>query len=455
MTTLRAPFGWPVLRLPPDSGLLLHWPAPPTSSAPAGGWLRFTVSVDDREVKTVAVRLAESGTFLGTLELPYAHSLEPFHLRLSPEAYAAAAREGVRLSLQSGSVPLQLLDHALPPGAEALAPQLVPDTRPRDVETAFFERLGSLASVQTFGWMEGCVLDGLHDLHERSRSPRWRAALDAHLALFVTPSGELVYEDPRGRPADGRIYGIEGTLPFAVLAKISPRHPLLELMLRFYREKLSADGRFARPEHNTAEGSYTIAYPLAVIAGQRRDFALASLAADVLRVRRESLHRTDGIWLRHEPDGSRSFRSWARGVAWYLLGLARTLEHLGDLTPTADLADDFRSAAAWALRHQRSDGLWHNYLDDPAVLVDTSGSAGIAAAIARGARAGFLDASALDAAHRCWNGLLPFLTPDGFLDGAAQSNRGGEALQRGPCRVLSPMGMGLMGQLAAALEIAR
>jgi hypothetical protein len=47
--------------------------------------------------------------------------------------------------------------------------------------------------------------------------------------------------------------------------------------------------------------------------------------------------------------------------------------------------------------------------------------------------------------------LLGHLTPDGLLGGAAPANRGGESLQRSAHRVLSPMGMGLMGQLAAAL----
>nr|WKN34271.1 hypothetical protein K4G66_17985 [Tunicatimonas sp. TK19036] len=48
-----------------------------------------------------------------------------------------------------------------------------------------------------------------------------------------------------------------------------------------------------------------------------------------------------------------------------------------------------------------------------------------------------------------WNGLLTYLTSDGLLDGVAQSNRGGEALQRSDYRVISQIGMGLMAQLYA------
>lgn len=127
---------------------------------------------------------------------------------------------------------------------------------------------------------------------------------------LITADNRLVYEDPRGHPADGQIYGIEGALPFAQLAKISPTdHPLLALALDFFRAKLNPDGTFAHPEAYTAEGGYTIAYPLAVLAQTRRDPDLATLAANVLRVRRASLRQRDGLWLRHHEDDTRTFRS--------------------------------------------------------------------------------------------------------------------------------------------------
>jgi unsaturated rhamnogalacturonyl hydrolase len=453
MPELRAPFNWPVLRINPGQSLPLTAPAP-TTPAPNGGWLRVTVSVDDREEKLLSVRLPSGARELGVIDLRYAHSLEPFQLRLNASDYAAAAREGVILTLTQATYPLQLLAHALPADAVPLAPQLIPDV-PADRLAAFFDVLASRASAQTFGWMEGCVLDALHDLHTVTGEPRWRAALDAHFALFIAPDNRLVYEDPRGHPADGRIYGIEGALPFTQLAKIAPTgHPLLTLALDFFQSKLHPDGTFTHPESITAEGSYTIAYPLAVLAQTRRDPALAQLSANVLRVRRESLRRPDGLWLRHHPDDTRTFRSWARGVAWYLLGLVRSLEHLEGLTDTGDLKTEFHAAATWALGYQRTDGLWGNFLDDDATLYDTSGAAGIAAAFARGANAGLLPADTfIPAAIRCWNALPAHLTPDGFLDGVAQSNRGGDPLQRGPYRVLAPMGMGLMGQLSAALNL--
>jgi len=53
--------------------------------------------------------------------------------------------------------------------------------------------------------------------------------------------------------------------------------------------------------------------------------------------------------------------------------------------------------------------------------------------------------------ERTWEGLMQHLTPDGLLKQVAQSNKGGETLQRSGYRVISQMGMGLMGQLYAYL----
>lgn len=445
----RAPFRWPIMRLAPRTDTPLR-PRAAVASCASGGWLRISVAISDYDQKQVVVHLADGSKQLGTFDLRCAHSLAPFQLRLSAEDYAEVARQGVILNLSVGASPLWIFAHGLPSDAASFEPTLAPDIA-GDPLARFFGLLASRATAQPFGWMEGCVLDALHDLHAATGDARWRAAFDAHLALFVTEDNRLVYEPPGGRPADGTIYSIEGTLPFAPLAKFAPDHPLLALALDYLCGRHNPDGTFIEPEAYTAEGSYTIAYPLAALAQARRDSNLASLAANVLRVRHARLRRPDGLWLRRHTDDSLTFRSWARGVAWYLLGLARSIEHLEDLTDTADLKIELRDAAEWALRWQRSDGLWGNYLDDNEALQDTSGSAGIAAAFARGVGLGLLPDVFRDAAERCWSGLLRHLTPDGFLDGASQGNRGGEPLQRAPYRVLSPMGMGLMGQLAAAL----
>jgi len=161
------------------------------------------------------------------------------------------------------------------------------------------------------------------------------------------------------------------------------------------------------------------------------------------------------FWRTSEPkDGvvQKGNRAWARGIAWQMLGFARTLRELNHRSDLADCIKSFQQLAAWVLPYQRDDGLWSVFVDQPQLTPDTSGSAGIAAALAIGAQQGWLDEDAKVAAAKTLAGLKLHLTQDGFLGGVAQANKGGEGLQRGEYRVIYQMGMGLMAQLIAALE---
>jgi unsaturated rhamnogalacturonyl hydrolase len=55
-------------------------------------------------------------------------------------------------------------------------------------------------------------------------------------------------------------------------------------------------------------------------------------------------------------------------------------------------------------------------------------------------------------ARKAWQALTGELTPDGYLANTAQNNKGGEELQRGGYRVISPHAIGLLAQLSAALD---
>lgn len=72
---------------------------------------------------------------------------------------------------------------------------------------------------------------------------------------------------------------------------------------------------------------------------------------------------------------------------------------------------------------------------------------GISAAILIGIKEGLLPETYRRYAEKCWKTLPDYLTPDGFLKGVSQDNRGGVALQEGDYRVIAQMGMGMMAQL--------
>jgi unsaturated rhamnogalacturonyl hydrolase len=73
---------------------------------------------------------------------------------------------------------------------------------------------------------------------------------------------------------------------------------------------------------------------------------------------------------------------WARGNAWAALTMARALElvdvhHASFMIIEGSLRDQLSTL----VRLQDESGLWHTVLDDPDLYVETSGSAGIAAAL--------------------------------------------------------------------------
>jgi unsaturated rhamnogalacturonyl hydrolase len=263
-----------------------------------------------------------SGKELGILDVRYGHVFQPYELSLAASDATAAPREGVRLRMVKGAVPAFFLHpdaHAELPNV-ALRPHLL-DARSA-VPAAEFpcQLLLSTDSVQMFGWMQGCTLDGLLAAEPAWKEERVMPVLQAHLGLFFRPDGSVVYEDPRSEPADNRIYGIEGLLPYAVLAHVQPNHGALDLAARSARSRAGSDG-VIDGANTTTEGCYTLAYPLAAIARAKEDAGLAALALHNLIVHKERLTSEDAIYQRAAASGEKGFRNWSRGVAWYLLAL--------------------------------------------------------------------------------------------------------------------------------------
>jgi len=446
----RLPFGWKAFAVGAPGATnkpVLKWEKLPQTGPSR---LRFTVAVDMREEKIVEVRLAESKTRIGEFDIRFAPVLEPLELSLNEAETRKVADEGVILEMTKGSEPAWFFQVEPNAGRRAaLMPHLLLWNDP-DPLSEFYDRLASLVSLQPWGWMEGCVLDGLHDLFQATGETRFEEALQDHLSHFFDGQKTLVYESPRSEPRDGVISDIESTLPHAVLARRSPEHPVLDKVIEFWRAHLDAEGCVQDGGMTSAEGSYTVGYPMMVIGAQRNSEALTSLALKQVRLRKERLVHEGDCWLRHHSDGHRTYQNWARGVAWYSLGLVRVLCELESNQEVDDLAAELNRLAGWVSGYQREDGLWNCFLHQD-VPPDTSGSAGIAAALAIAVSNELLPDSYLAISQKTFSGLRPFLTPDGLLGGVAQSNRGGESLQQSDYRVISQMGMGLMAQLSAAL----
>ncbi|NOU94700.1 hypothetical protein GC093_15940 [Paenibacillus sp. LMG 31456] len=423
--------------------------------------LRITVALDYRDARRVEVTLLQSNELIGTVDIRYAYVFQPFEILLTAEQTAAALAGGLRLELKDGKQPLWIFD-SLNEAEERVffTPHLVVGEPESRVEEALNTML-SHHSLQPFGWMEGCVLDGLHSLRPLLGADRVDPVLDLHFRQFFNDHGDLLYEDLHGHKADGTFTTIEATLPLAVITKYRPDHPVIHKAVEFFEARgLKGGGAIMDEDMVSAEGSYTVAYPLAVMARhlERRDMAEQAIAQVLLR--RDFLARDQHVYLRYlQRSQEHTFRSWARAFSWYCLGLVKTCSELKDspfasLAGIAELEAEITRIAQAVTDWRQPSGLWSCFLDDAATGIDTSGSAGISAALALAAGRNLLPASYMEIAKHNLLELSSYLTPDGILTGVAQHNAGGMDLQRGGYRVCSQMGLGLWAQLYAYVNLA-
>lgn len=366
-------------------------------------------------------------------------------LYLELPAAVAARLHAEPLTVRSaGPEPLWLI--APETRAASLAPQVL-SGQAADPLGAALDRLAEPA-LAPFGWMGGCVLEALAQAARGSaQGTRYARALEAWLDCYLTPAG-FAYDSARSERLAGRFESIETTLPVAAIARVRPGHPALDAAVDFWNEARKADGS-VRDHSFTAEGSYTVAYPMLVLGRQRGEARLIEDAWRQLRMRREELVHSGDLYLRCY-DGKRSFRNWTRGIAWYLLGLTQGLIEADSAAP-ADLRAHLAERAAWIAARQRPDGLWDNFLDEPGPPPDASGSCGIAAALLNASKAGLLQADCRNLAERALKGALGHVQADGYLGSVAPNNKRGEEHQHTQRRTCEPFALGLLGQLAAAL----
>jgi len=412
-----------------------------------------TASSFHNDKKKIEISIPTVETILGMLDLQHSPSFQISELTIDKEQVPLVKKHGIRLKLIDGQEPVYFFSgNNNRNESHILLPHLFfTENNTHKGEEEYFDRLYSLNSIQDFGWMEGCVLDGLWQIYTRKKASTALETIQAHLKLFfgeITDSQEM---SANAEEKNYKISSIESTLPFAVFANLYPEHPALKDVEDFWNSKLKSHGGIV-DYSITAEGCYTVAYPMAVLSKVLKRPDLAAMALQQLRIRKK-LVESGNVYLRYYPDkNNRAYKNWARGISWYMLGLIRTISILEESEDVNDLKEEFIRVSNFALKHQKSDGLWNCFIDDENTITDTSGSAGIAAAIASGISQGLLDQSLKDRILQTWNGLHSYLTEDGLLTGAAQSNSGGQALQRSDYRVISQMGMGLMGQLYAYID---
>ncbi len=426
--------------------------APRVSDAAHCG-LRLTNALDVREDHVIDVA-TPNGQSIGRFEVRFAGLYQVQDMPLTAVQARAVMAHGAVLKRVSGSSPIWFFAPS-PEATPAPDPVQLPHVLIADAgepSKQFEQRLRGLVMLQGFGWQSGCVSEGILDLAEARKDPGLLPVVDRYQAMYFTPHG-VAFESPRSQLYTDRVGGMEEPLPWATLARRQPDHPALEIARTFLMSESVIKNDVSRDHALTTEGCYTVAYPTAVLSRVLNQPELATIALRQLEARRlATIHQGD-IYQRGSMglNESTRLRNWCRGACWYYLGLVRTIEALNDARAVKAWLPEIRRVADFLRQHQRSDGLWGNFIHDRNSVADTSGSAGLAAALARAHAAGWLKDEARQAAQRTLAGLNGHLTPDGLLGGAAQSNKGGDAMQEGNYRVIYQMGMGLKAQLMAAL----
>ncbi len=443
----RVPFGWSASGIYPGESVVLK-----TAEKISNGnlWFRISVAQEIRDEKLLHLYLPNSGEYLGSVDIRFSSVLVPYEVKINQKYIREINKQGLKLTLESKSPFWFFSQPATNLNNQAFLPHIISSESEKGSVNEFLNCFTSVNSVQAFGWREGTVLDGLWQLYSKINNKKSLEALHQHLDLFFDEQQNLVYENGHSRPNDNRIDGIESTIPFATLARLYPDHPILKTVTKGWLELEKENGMVIDGTTVSAEGCYTVAYPMAVIGKAWNDEILKKNALEQLR-HRFVLINDQTLYLRYDTRGKYTYPNWARGAAWTLLGFARTISELKDEIDCADLIEKFSEAVHIAVSKQREDGLWSCFMHQKNSLPDTSGSAGISAAILTGINNGFLPKTYRIHAEKCWEALQNYITPDGFLKGVAQDNRGGVALQESNYRVIAQMGMGMVAQLYAEL----
>lgn len=446
----RVAFGLDYFTLDTGEGLTIKAPDIPKGFK-GKIFLRLQVAIDTREMDEVEVLLAGSGKKIGHFSIWYPTGLQVFDTLLDCDS-KLLAEEGVRLRMVNGKTPMFFLATYPDNGSHFL---LVNNVKS---EPSWHKTLCSERSLQPFSWLEGCVLDGLHELYVRKNDGAAFDTLQTHLNHYLVDEKNLIYVDLWARPTDNRFNNLETGNNFALIAQYRPTHPAVDLYLDYCKKRFDDDMNLL-PDHLTQEGLYTLAYPLTVLGNTRNDLGLLEMGLIEAEERIKHLTTEDAIYrMGSRTKGVEELnRNWSRGVVWFLLGLARTAEQLinsplKDDLRVARLIDAYKQNAAIVLRYQQKDHSWKAFMDLEHTYYESSGTSGLAAALAIGHRLGWLPEFDKSRLNKVYRRLLQSMTPDGFLTHTTQHNAGSyELMQMGEYRVISQYTLGFIGLIKAHL----
>ncbi|MDA3955129.1 glycoside hydrolase family 88 protein [Oceanispirochaeta sp.] len=413
---------------------------------------------------SLVLKDVKSGLELGRCEVSYTCQFQPFYIdfKNAPsgdiEVSLVLKEDSDRLSSQSS-----FWVFTGDPFENCFAPAFLTGAEETRSEQNLLEAHTGPWGLQPFNWIYGCVVDGLSDQMLVQPSESLFSGIRKQISWFFSEKGSLEYTGPHSEKRENELFGIEQLLCFIPLLRFIPDHPGIRIFDEFCKKHLGpdglimdrgvdAEGLILEDYFVSVEGFYTLAYPLALRAGQLNDLSLMKTAVDQIRLRLPYVLKEGIVYQKSSISGHFYQPYWARAYCWFLLGLVKTIALARKDMGCQYLIEAFQSVAASVLDTFKEDGLFPVYFYEPETLADTSGCAGIGAAFALGYREGLLGKEYLDCARLVERALSKQINQDGFLCGASQLNRGTPDFQKEEFRVCAQFGGGLYLQLTAALS---
>lgn len=118
--------------------------------------------------------------------------------------------------------------------------------------------------------------------------------------------------------------------------------------------------------------------------------------------------------------GHMSGALWARGNAWLTIGIPLIISEIQNLVVVPEeFLQKYRKLVKGLAGFQGENGLWHTVLNHPEYYQETSGSAGIAAGIAKAVKLGLVDVSYQSCAKAGLQGVLGKIGYRGEVNGVS------------------------------------
>jgi hypothetical protein len=165
-----------------------------------------------------------------------------------------------------------------------------------------------------------------------------------------------------------------------------------------YAKLVQAAADRALEMHDEMSDAVFMGCPILAAAGRYQD------SLKHLRHMQALCRRPDCLY-RHSPLND---AAWGRGNAFPILGMALALSYMPANNPAAvEMRADFQQQLALIAKYQQPDGMWRQVIDLEGVYEESSATAMILTAMARGVRIGWLDRATYEPRiQSAWSALL-------------------------------------------------